>query len=589
MSTIKDFLIEDGILKKYSGNNKEVVIPDEVKGIGNGAFSDRAGVKTVIIPDTVKSISDEAFQSCIELSEVNMGDGIETIGNGAFRSCAYLEKVTLSSGLKSIGKEAFANCYRLKNIIIPGTVIEIGKDFLDEMCDFDTEISDISVLPSPYRQKAVLCYAKSRKKQGDPRDKSYEKYIKSNAAKLVDTALSHPELLSIMCHDGLITPKNIDLYMNAAQECGNTEIISMMLDYIGNSAGSKQKKYEESREKKQEEILEKKISRQEKKGIDGLVLVVSGKLETFANKDEFKRFITERGGKLVSAISAKVDFLIMQNDENSEKRKKANELGIDIITEQEFNKMAGRCYWIEDHVLKKYFGEQEQIEIPKEVKKIDGDAFQNCKSIRSVTIPEGVKEIGSWAFSGCENLISISIPESVEIIGNKAFDKTPWFFSQPKGVILAGRVVIGYTGDEKDIIIPEETKSIGSCAFENCITLTEVSFQENVTMIGWEAFKGCTNLRNVRFSEGLTNIEGYAFQGCQSITELVLPEGVQTLGWCAFDSCINLSKVVIPRSVTKIGLGAFSGCKNLTIYTYKESAALTFALNNGISVNICEE
>ena len=39
MSNASDFVIENGVLKKYVGSGGDVVIPEEVTAIGNGAFS----------------------------------------------------------------------------------------------------------------------------------------------------------------------------------------------------------------------------------------------------------------------------------------------------------------------------------------------------------------------------------------------------------------------------------------------------------------------------------------------------------------------------------------------------------------------
>ena len=68
MSDIKDFVIENGVLKKYKGNDAEVVIPDGVTSIGSGVFSECINLTTITIPDSVTSIGDWAFYGCENLT-----------------------------------------------------------------------------------------------------------------------------------------------------------------------------------------------------------------------------------------------------------------------------------------------------------------------------------------------------------------------------------------------------------------------------------------------------------------------------------------------------------------------------------------
>ena len=68
--------------------------------------------------------------------------------------------------------------------------------------------------------------------------------------------------------------------------------------------------------------------------------VITGSVEHFANRNEVKEVIENKGGKVTGSVTAKTDYLI-NNDVNStsSKNKKAKELGIPIITEAEFIQM----------------------------------------------------------------------------------------------------------------------------------------------------------------------------------------------------------------------------------------------------------
>ena len=75
--------------------------------------------------------------------------------------------------------------------------------------------------------------------------------------------------------------------------------------------------------------------------VAGKTFVVTGKVFHFANRDELKEFIADRGGKVTGSVSAKTDYLI-NNDvsSTSSKNKKAAQLGIPILSEEDFLKLA---------------------------------------------------------------------------------------------------------------------------------------------------------------------------------------------------------------------------------------------------------
>ena len=76
--------------------------------------------------------------------------------------------------------------------------------------------------------------------------------------------------------------------------------------------------------------------------ISGLTFVVTGDVEKFKNRRELSDFIESKGGKVTGSVTGKTDYLI-NNDltSNSGKNKKAKELGIKIISENEFLELVG--------------------------------------------------------------------------------------------------------------------------------------------------------------------------------------------------------------------------------------------------------
>lgn len=60
-----------------------------------------------------------------------------------------------------------------------------------------------------------------------------------------------------------------------------------------------------------------------------------------------------------------------------------------------------------------------ECNIPDGVTTIDSSAFNQCKSLTSITIPDSVTSIGSSAFSGCRGLTSVTIGSGVTSIGDQ--------------------------------------------------------------------------------------------------------------------------------------------------------------------------
>ena len=251
---------------------------------------------------------------------------------------------------------------------------------------------------------------------------------------------------------------------------------------------------------------------------------------------------------------------------------------------------------IEDGVLKKYVGADEEVSIPDGVIKIGGwsfegrrsltsvsipnsvvdigsNAFTGCSSLESVTIPDSVVSIGDSAFSNCRSLKKVSVPDSVMHIGREAFSYTPWVQSMPEGFICAGKVVIGYTGNETEVVIPNGIRGIGDSAFQSRSKLTRITIPKGVTSIGMSAFSGCSGLTSVTIPKGVTGIGKSAFSGCSSLMSVTIPDGVMDIERGMFFGCSHLTCVTIPKSVNNIETDAFTGCSNLTSVIIPESTS----------------
>ncbi len=117
-----DFIMEHGVLKKYTGSDETVVIPDGITEIGPWAFKDCTSLINITIPDSVNTIQYSAFSGCTGLSGIVLPDSITEIDYWTFSGCSSLASAVLPKGLKKIGVGSFMQCASLADVTIPETV-----------------------------------------------------------------------------------------------------------------------------------------------------------------------------------------------------------------------------------------------------------------------------------------------------------------------------------------------------------------------------------------------------------------------------------------------------------------------------------
>ena len=114
-----------------------------------------------------------------------------------------------------------------------------------------------------------------------------------------------------------------------------------------------------------------------------------------------------------------------------------------------------------------------------------------------------------------------------------------------------------------EVVLHEGVKTIGLCAFANCIRLPHIIIPSSVTTIVQEAFCNCVSLVNVVLNNGLQRIGENAFHNCKSLRHIIIPSSVTSIDYGAFFGCTNLVTVVLHYGLKRIGWSAFRGCRSL--------------------------
>lgn len=88
---MEKFEIENGVLVKYNGEEKRVIIPEGVTKIEKRAFYENETIEEVIIANTVTELGKGAFFKCSALTKATISKGITNIDRSVFHKCPLTE------------------------------------------------------------------------------------------------------------------------------------------------------------------------------------------------------------------------------------------------------------------------------------------------------------------------------------------------------------------------------------------------------------------------------------------------------------------------------------------------------------------
>ena len=125
---MEDFEIENGVLTEYQGKDVDVIVPEGVREIGEGAFW-RCDVESVRLPQGIRAIRSGAFMNCRSLRRINLPESVRTIETEAFHGSG-LRAIRLPEGLKRIEADCFSGT-ELTEIVIPQRVRVIKSGSVD--------------------------------------------------------------------------------------------------------------------------------------------------------------------------------------------------------------------------------------------------------------------------------------------------------------------------------------------------------------------------------------------------------------------------------------------------------------------------
>lgn len=121
------FEIRNQTLRKYTGNEEHVIVPEGITSIADYAFYGASSMRFLDLPGSLKEIGSSAFYDCENLESLVMPDSVCYIGEGLFARCRSLRKVIFSDRLSSLPRITFFRCEDLEEAVLPARLKTIGR------------------------------------------------------------------------------------------------------------------------------------------------------------------------------------------------------------------------------------------------------------------------------------------------------------------------------------------------------------------------------------------------------------------------------------------------------------------------------
>ena len=390
----------------------EVVIPNDVTSIKDGAFYRCTSLTSVTINDNVTTINGYTFSYCASLENVKIGSSVTSIGSCAFSYCtsltslvipdnviniepraflvcSSLENITIGNGVTSIGYQTFESCTSLKSITIPRSIRIVGiAPFLSCSSLKDTYIRIASMSDYISIEGIGEFIGRRHLINDETNEEITEVVIPNGVTSIGSYAFNKCTFITSVTVPKSVTSIGSCAFINCPQLNDTYIRIASIEDYLsiegnGEYTGTRHLINDETNEEITEVVIPNGVTKICEKAFyscDALTSITIPKTVTsigsyaFRNcsqlKDIYIRIASISDYLLINALFEIVVTGHLINDETNEE-----------ITE---------------------------IVIPDDMTSLKDYAFYRFASITSITIPETVTSIGSYAFYNCKSLKTIN-------------------------------------------------------------------------------------------------------------------------------------------------------------------------------------
>lgn len=634
MPKLISITIEDGVLsigsyafEKCTGLTS-ITIPDGVKSVGQAAFRGCTSLLNINIPSSVLKIGSDAFQNCVSLTSIIVDSNNPYYSSDNYGVLYNKDKselisypagnlrttFTIPDSVNEVDSYSFYNVCNLINIIIPNSVTEIGG-FAFLGCFSLTEIIVLPENQNYCSDEYGVLYSKDKSELiSYPAGNARTTFTIPNSVTVIDWGAFYGS-----CNlKSVIIPSSVtQIGFFAFSSCTSLTSITIpnSVTFIDNS------------------VFDNCV------GLTNIT-VDSGN-QNFSSDSYGVLYNKDKTALVKYPIGNTRTFFQIPNsvvyiDQNAF-------YGCTSLTNITIPNS------VTDIWPAAFYGctSLTNITIPNSVTGIGSETFADCTGLTSITIPDSVTSIGGNVISGCTNLESVYIGSGINSL--KPFDFANSEFNKLKTIKIGGverlvgdvlygcpnltRLIIGegvktfdldmyrirkleeiivesenpyYSSDNNGVLynkdksrlicypigntrtsfeIPNSVTSIGNCAFENCICLTNVTIPDSVTVVGQRAFSHCTGLTEINIPSSVLDIEIDAFWDCTGLLDLIIPSGVTKIDEGAFADCVGLKNISISDTVITISYDVFEGCTGIENISVSEKNPNYCSDINGVLYN----
>ena len=593
------------------------------------AYDDTLKNQVIInIPNSIKVINTEAFSSLKATSIIfENNSSLDEIKDLAFSSNSVISEITLPSSLQFIGDSAFSNCNKLKDISFAdvNNIKRIGKNAFNGTSFLSTFENNRVVIGN------VFYKASSDDKKQETftftdnvvsisaeafKNSACKNFVFSKNLMYIDNeAFKGSKMTSLVLPDSLL-----EIGDNAFSECKSLTNVSFNATSSLTSFG--EGTFKDCTALKSLNVpaaistLPKDFLAMSNLNVSALETItlnnslVSIEENAFKNCSSLNSITLPNSVKVIgnSAFINTTSLAHFTISENS---------ALEVISTSAFENSALESIYLPASLIDlqtmcfKNCTSLSEVSFSNNAfnnsdeKVLNELVFENCTSLKEITLPDSITTIKENAFKDATSLLTINTKASE--VDSNAFNNTAFSKSFTDGIVNFNGILLQYTGNASNVVIPNDINIIGknafkgnnkvitihiptnvetikesafeNCsslkeiivdgktsslkdiennAFSNCVALENISFSNAINKIGEYAFYNCYKLKNVTLeSEYLSVIEKYSFANCNSLDNIRLSSSIVKIGEYAFFHC-NLKEVIIPSSVLEIGDYAFS-------------------------------